>query len=595
MKKLMVVLALSMCEILTVSAKPTWERSAPAVPTFVPLAQEKNVAFGRSEKVTNGILSLGNADSVSQYADDRTITFDGPKDIYDLKVYSAWDAGRDGFGIDKVSVRYYGETAYTQLTDVPEFPYADGSQGSQCAWLKMSEDQPFAKNVTGIKVHFSRCENSWIGLGEIEVRGCETEVFDLARAVITFDPEYVRYDGDEHEPKVTVSKENGTALTDGYELTWDSAKMVDAGIYTLTVSPSEGSTFSGSKTAYYRIWPASGTGDPDTVDTTYTWKGGDSTQWDAVTNWNSSVLECYGYPDCAKATAVFPADAVATIVGTNQTFQVAQPSVRGDVTLKDLTLQLNLSGDMWGVTGGRLTLDHAYLRSSVNKGVHLRGGAVWTFKNGAGLNYYTHFYREGDDKGATVVVQDGTSELYGLEDNRRSAPLTLAVTNGMAKFTYGAWQVMQTATIDIHDGAFLCAANPAGKNAQWPAMFTDTFVLKVDNLSLPESAAAAITFSDAGAYKKFVNVNDDYAVSTKIKVAYDRAFAEKGRLKWTPIIRFAVPAAEQTPELEAALKSMVEFVGSAKSDVGSCKVESDGDTLTVWAKAARNGLSILVR
>ena len=120
MKKLMVVLALSMCEILTVSAKPTWERSAPAVPTFVPLAQEENVAFGRSGKVTNGILILGNTDSVSQYADNYTITFDGPKDVYDLKVYSAWDAGRDGFGIDRVSVRYYGETAYTQLTDVEQ-------------------------------------------------------------------------------------------------------------------------------------------------------------------------------------------------------------------------------------------------------------------------------------------------------------------------------------------------------------------------------------------------------------------------------------------------------------------------------------------
>lgn len=568
---------------------PTWECSAPAVSTFVPMTQGENVAFGLSGNVTDGVLAKDN--SISQYAGDYTISFDGPKDIYELNVYSAWDGGRDGFGIDKVYVKYYGEADYTWLTDVDPFPYTDKNQGSQCASLKNREkpDQPLARNVTAVRIHFSQCDNSFIGLGEVEVRGCETAVFDLDRAVITFDPEYVRYDGNEHKPEVTIAKEDGTVLTDGFNLIWNPSEMVNAGVYTLTVSPSEGSACKGSKTVQYRIWSKDGTGDPDTTDVVYTWKGNDSTQWDVVPNWNSSVIECFGFPsNTAHATAKFPAGVTATVVGQGQTFGLKGLSVNGDVTLSGMSL--SLGDDIYGVNGGRLTLDGVMLDG--NKSFQLFGQSAWIFKNGAGLTG-GYLYRTGNN-GATVTVLDGASELRELCDNNQNAPLTLAVTNGVVKFSNGSgsrWQIKANATVDLHDGAFQCSWVPNGKMAS-------SFVWKVDCLNLPESAAASITFWNAGAYKTFLADpgNDDYTVASKIKVAYDRAFAEKGKLKWTPIIRFNIPAAEQSDALDEALKSMVEFVGVSELNSSSVKVERAGDVETIWAKASPpSGLQVIIR
>ena len=566
---------------------PEWECVKPSSP-FDPMDQAENVAYGRSGKVTNGVLNKD--DSTAQYAGDYTISFDGPKDIYELKVYSSWDTGRDGFGIDKVYVLPYGETGYTQLTDVPAFD-EDKNWGSQCAWLKIREDLPLAENVTAVRIHFSECEAGWIGLGEIEVRGRETGVVDLDRAVVTFNPEFVCYNGDEHKPEVTVSKDGAKLDPAGYELTWEPAEMRDAGIYKLTVEPSTESKYIGSKTAFYRIWPESGTGDPDETDVVYTWKGNDSTQWDAVTNWNSSVIECFGFPsNVTHATAKFPAGVTATVIGQGQTFGLKGLSVNGDVTLSGMTLEF---GDhIYGVNGGRLTLDGVMLDNVGDNSIQLRGKSVWTFMNDAGLTK-GYLYREGDD-GATVTVLNGVSELRGLCDNNQNAPLTLVVSNAVAKFTNDTnrrWQIINNATVDLCDGAFQCSWVP---NSKYGTKMTSSFVWKVDCLNLPESAAAAITFWDAGAYKAFLS-DDGSTIASKIKVAYDRAFAEKGKLKWTPIIRFAVPTAEQTPELEAALKSMVEFVGSDKPDVGSCKVVCDGDTMTVWAKAGPSGLLIHVK
>lgn len=559
---------------------PTWECVQPSSP-FVPMDQEENVAFGRNGKVTNGVLNKD--DSTAQYVGDYTISFDGPKDIYELKVYSAWDGGRDGFGIDKVSVQYYGETGYTQLTDVPAFD-VDKGWGSQCEWLKIREDLPLAKNVTAIRIHFSRCDANWIGLGEIEVRGCETAVYDLDRAVITFDPEYVCYDGKERKPEVTVAKEDGTVLTDGIVLTWDPAEMVNAGIYTLTVSPAAGSAFKGSKTVSYRIWPAGGTGDPDTAPVTYTWKGGETGRWNFVPSWKSSAIECFGYPNSKSfATVSFPGGTTVTVDGEGGSYSIAGMGLSTGANVLLTNMAITCNGDV-SAMGGRLVLDGVALSAGT---VIVRGGCSYVFRNGAGLTYGI-LYRAYDDAGGTVAVLDGASELREFCNNRNS-PVVLAVTNGVAKFSQGSsrWQIQNNATVDLYDGAFQCSWVPNGK-------MTQSFVWKVDCLTLPESASAAITFWNAGAYKTFLDENG--IVASKIKVAYDRAFAEKGKMMWTPIIRFNVPAAEQSDALDEALKSMVEFEGTRELNSSLVRVEHAGDVVTVWAKASPpSGLLVIIR
>ena len=209
----------------------TWTSFGLAAADFVPMAADANAAFGRCTSrtyVTDGKLEKVNGSN--QYGNNFVdISFAEATDISEVRIYSAWDAGRDGFGIDWVAVQTAGSTSFVNL-NVAEFPYTNPGNFGMCAALKAPDGEKLASNVTAVRVHFSTCENSWIGLGEIEVRkvGSSPAPSPTAIAKPALSAAKATYSGQVQKPSVA---ENAA-----YTVDFGADDYKGAGTYSVTVS-----------------------------------------------------------------------------------------------------------------------------------------------------------------------------------------------------------------------------------------------------------------------------------------------------------------------------------------------------------------------
>lgn len=185
-----------------VRAAPTWVGCGYAPASWTPVAGE-NLLAGRVPTMTGSYYAesgrcvdgaplslLTDGDVPGGVCDFTRIvglregvtlswTFDEPKQLEALRISSRWqDAGRDGIGISRVSVRDQNSSDWRHLSNVPAFAYGTGGSngnwegtGSLLATLTDPATGFLVQGIVGLQLTFGAQDNDGAGYVEIEATG----------------------------------------------------------------------------------------------------------------------------------------------------------------------------------------------------------------------------------------------------------------------------------------------------------------------------------------------------------------------------------------------------------------------------------------
>ena len=197
MKKRMMFLVAAMVAAGLNSFAAEWTYSAFESDGYQPAADAiKGVG------AAHGWLTDGKGDNYVEAFSDREYIFEFPAEaeVSALTVISKWcDNGRVNFGIKSLQVKKAGSDSFTAL-DVPALEYSEVKANGAKAEITGLD----AKGIDAIKIEFSRLQNGFIGLAEVEFRGKMKPVVAKAKPVVNRTAEAPRKIEKAPEPKPEV-------------------------------------------------------------------------------------------------------------------------------------------------------------------------------------------------------------------------------------------------------------------------------------------------------------------------------------------------------------------------------------------------------